>query len=203
MSKLKNKETSPTRNSLLTEGFFFGRHINKTAEFMVPPCQALSCHSFQFFTPYETDTSLRRCLSPSRVISITRLNHSFKHFSFVILLFHFLMISLLLLDVGLSCFVCLVQVIADRARAVEGKFFLSFHLSPPPPPPSPLLHSLLSQTPQICLPQKLFTPEDSISPPPPHFPQNQKYRLPLLRLVSLGVLRMIYEVCIKDSYTLR
>ena len=133
MSKLKNKETSPTRNSLLTEGFFFGRHINKTAEFMVPPCQALSCHSFQFFTPYETDTSLRRCLSPGRVISITRLNHSFKHFSFVILLFHFLMISLLLLDVGLSCFVCLVQVITDRARAVEGKFFLSFHLSPPPP----------------------------------------------------------------------
>lgn len=163
MSKLKNKETSPTRNSLLTEGFFFGRHINKTAEFMVPPCQALSCHSFQFFTPYETDTSLRRCLSPGRVISITRLNHSFKHFSFVILLFHFLMTSLLLLDVGLSCFVCLVQVITDRARAVEGKFFLSFHLSPPP---SPLLHSLLPQTPQICLPQKLFTPEDSISPPP-------------------------------------
>lgn len=166
MSKLKNKETSPTRNSLLTEGFFFGRHINKTAEFMVPPCQALSCHSFQFLTPYETDTSLRRCLSPGRVISITRLNHSFKHFSFVILLFHFLMISLLLLDVGLSCFVCLVQVITDRARAVEGKFFLSFHL-PPPSPPSPLLHSLLPQTPQICLPQKLFIPEDSISPPPP------------------------------------
>ena len=101
---------------------------------MVPPCQALSCHSFQFFTPYETDTSLRRCLSPGRVISITRLNHSFKHFSFVILLFHFLMISLLLLDVGLSCFVCLVQVITDRARAVEGKFFLSFHLSSPPRP---------------------------------------------------------------------
>ena len=147
---------------------------------MVPPCQALSCHFFQFFTPYETDTSLR-------VISITRLNHSFKHFSFVILLFHFLMISLLLLDVGLSCFVCLVQVITDRARAVEGKFFLSFHLSPPPPP-SPLLHSLLPQTPQICLLQKLFTPGDSISPPPPLFPQNQKYRLPLLRLVSLGVL---------------
>lgn len=59
----------------------------------------------------------------------------FKHFSFVILLFHFLMISLLLLDVGLSCFVCLVQVITDRARAVEGKFFLSFHLPPPPRPP--------------------------------------------------------------------
>ena len=77
------------------------------------------------------------------------------------------MTSLLLLDEGLSCFVCLVQVITDRARAVEGKFFLSFHLPPPP------------------------------------FPQNQKYRLPLLRLVSLGVLRMIYEVCIKDSYTLR
>ena len=134
MSKLKNKETSPTRNSLLTEGFFFGRHINKTAEFMVPPCQELSCHSFQFLTPYETDTSLRRCLSPGRVISITRLNHSFKHFSFVILLFHFLMISLLLLDVGLSCFVCLVQVITDRARAVEGKFLLYFHLSSPPPP---------------------------------------------------------------------
>ena len=107
---------------------------------MVPPCQALSCHSFQFFTPYETDTSLRRCLSPSRVISITRLNHSFKHFSFVILLFHFLMISLLLLDVGLSCFVCLVQVITDRARAVEGKFFLSFHLSPPPPRPPFSIH---------------------------------------------------------------
>ena len=172
MSKLKNKETSPTRNSLLTEGFFFGRHINKTAEFMVPPCEALSCHSFQFLTPYETDTSLRRCLSPGRVISITRLNHSFKHFSFVILLFHFLMISLLLLDVGLSCFVCLVQVITDRARAVEGKFFLSFHL-PPPSPPSPLLHSLLPQTPQICLPQKLFTPEDSISPPPPHPPSRK------------------------------
>ena len=105
---------------------------------MVPPCQALSCHSFQFFTPYETDTSLRRCLSPGRVISITRLNHSFKHFSFVILLFHFLMTSLLLLDEGLSCFVCLVQVITDRARAVEGKFFLSFHL-PPPVSPSPFI----------------------------------------------------------------
>ena len=133
---------------------------------MVPPCQALSCHSFQFFTPYETDTSLRRCLSPGRVISITRLNHSFKHFSFVILLFHFLMTSLLLLDEGLSCFVCLVQVITDRARAVEGKFFLSFHLPPPPPPPPPL-HSLLPQTPQICLLQKLFTPGDSIPSPPP------------------------------------
>ena len=126
MSKLKNKETSPTWNSLLTEGFFFGRHINKTAEFMVPPCQVLSCHSFQFFTLYKTDISLRHCLSSGRVISIARLIHSFKHFSFVILLFHFLMISLLLLDVGLSCFVCLVQVINDCARAVEGQFFLSF-----------------------------------------------------------------------------
>lgn len=129
---------------------------------MVPPCQALSCHSFQFFTPYKTDISLRRCLSPSRVISITRLIHSFKHFSFVLLLFHFLMISLLLLDVGLSCFLCLVQVITDRARAVEGKFFLSFHL---PPHPTPLVHSLLPQIPQICLLHKLFTPEDSIFPP--------------------------------------
>ena len=152
LSKLKNKETSPTRNSLLKEGFFFGRHINKTAEFMVPPCQALSCHSFQFFTPYKTDISLRRCLSPSRVISITRLIHSFKHFSFVILLFHFLMISLFLLDVGLSCFVCLLQVITDRSRAVEGKFFLSFHLPPhlPPPPPPPLLHLLLPQIPRFA-----------------------------------------------------
>ena len=184
MSKLKNKETSPTRNSLLTEGFFFGRHINKTAEFMVPPCQALSCHSFQFFTPYETDTSLRRCLSPGRVISITRLNHSFKHFSFVILLFHFLMISLLLLDVGLSCFVCLVQVITDRARAVEGKFFLSFHLSPRPPFSihyCPRHLRFASYINSLLL-------EIHSSPPPPPFPQNQKYRLPLLRLVSLGVL---------------
>ena len=163
--KTKKQRNQPNTELPVNGRFFFGRHINKTAEFMVPPCQALSCHSFQFFTPYETDTSLRRCLSPSRVISITRLNHSFKHFSFVILLFHFLMISLLLLDVGLSCFVCLVQVITDRARAVEGKFFLSFHL--PPPPPSPLLHLLLPQTPQICLLQKLFTPEDSISPPSP------------------------------------
>ena len=104
--KTKNKETSPTRNSLSTEASFFSRHINKTAEFTVPPCQAFSCHSFQFFTPYKTDISLRRCLSSGRVISITRPIHSFKHVSFVILLFHFLMISLLLLDVGLSCFVC-------------------------------------------------------------------------------------------------
>lgn len=66
---------------------------------------------FNFFTLYKIDISLRRCLSSGRVISIARLIHSFKHFSFVILLFHFLMISLLLLDVGLSCFVCLVQVI--------------------------------------------------------------------------------------------
>ena len=131
--KTKKQRNQPNTELPVNGRFFFGRHINKTAEFMVPPCQALSCHSFQFFTPYETDTSLRRCLSPGRVISITRLNHSFKHFSFVILLFHFLMISLLLLDVGLSCFVCLFQVITDRARAVEGKFFLSFHLSPRPP----------------------------------------------------------------------
>lgn len=167
MSKLKNKETSPTRNSLLTEGFFFGRHINKTAEFMVPPCQALSCHSFQFFTPYETDTSLRRCLSPGRVISITRLNHSFKHFSFVILLFHFLMISLLLLDVGLSCFVCLVQVITDRARAVEGKFFLSFHLSSPPPPPVPSSPFIITPDTSDLPPTETLYSWRFILPPPP------------------------------------
>ena len=166
---------------------------------MVPPCQALSCHSFQFLTPYETDTSLRRCLSPGRVISITRLNHSSKHFSFVILLFHFLMISLLLLDVGLSCFVCLVQVITDRARAVEGKFFLSFHLPPAPRPPFSI-HNCPRHLRYASHRNSLFLKIQSLPPP---FPQNQKYRLPLLRLVSLGVLRMIYEVCIKDSYTLR
>lgn len=146
------------------EGFFFGRHINKTAEFMVPPCQALSCHSFQFFTPYETDTSLRRCLSPGRVISITRLNHSFKHFSFVILLFHFLMISLLLLDVGLSCFVCLVQVITDRARAVEGNFFLSFHLPPPPVPPSPFI--IAPDTSDLPPTETLYSWRFNLPPPP-------------------------------------
>lgn len=73
------------------------------------------------------------------------------------------MISLLLLDVGLSCFVCLVQVITDCARAAEGKFFLSFHPTPPPPP---FLHSLLPQIPHICLLHQLFTSGDSIFPLP-------------------------------------
>ena len=150
---------------------------------------------FNFYSLQERDAaSLRRCLSSGRVISLTRLIHSFKHFSFVILLFHFLVISLLLLDVGLSCFVCLVQVITDCARAVEGQFFLSFQHSPPPPPlprpPSPHKHthtlpSLYSQIPQICLLHKLFTSGDSTFPPSP---QNQKDRLPLLHLVSLSVL---------------
>lgn len=106
----------------------WSRHVKR---FLVTP--------FNFYSLQERDAaSLRRCLSSGRVISLTRLIHSFKHFSFVILLFHFLVISLLLLDVGLSCFVCLVQVITDCARAVEGQFFLSFQHSPPPPPsPAP------------------------------------------------------------------
>lgn len=161
---------------------------------MVPPCQALSCHSFQFFTPYKTDISLRRCLSPSRVISITRLIHSFKHFSFVLLLFHDLVIV-----IG-----CRSQLFfmfsSSNYWSCKGGWREVLLVFPPPAPPHPPCPFIIApDTSDLPPTQTLYSWRFNLPP----FPQNQKYRLPLLRLVSLGVFWMIYEVLIKDSYTLR
>lgn len=134
--KSKKQRNQPNTELPLNGSFFFRQTSIKRQSSWFRHVKRSLVVPFNFLLD-KIDISLRRCLSSGRVTSIARHFYLFKHFSFVILLFHFLMISLLLLDVGLSCFVCLVQVITDCARAAEGKFFLSFHPSSPSHPPSP------------------------------------------------------------------